>query len=152
MALDVVAVHGDLGVLLARNGVLVGVGAGIVGILLHGGAHAFIEREGELLDGALVVADPCQHGAIGIEIEGAREGELLLVDPVGLAVDDLVELAVLRHLALGIAEEQLDEEQVVIAHEGHHRAVGREGRHLLRAAVAEALQRAVLHIIYIVHG
>ena len=152
MALDVIGVYRDLGVLLAGDGIFIGVGSRVVGIFVKRRVRAFVEREGELLHGTLVVAYPRQHGAIGIEVEGAGEREFLLVDPVGLAVDNLVELAVLCHLALGIAEEELDEEEVALAHEGHHRAVGREGGHLLRSAVAEALERAVLHIIYIIYG
>ena len=43
----------------------------------------------------------------------------LFVDPVGDAVDDFVELSVLRHLALGVVVEQFHEEEVVVANEGH---------------------------------
>ena len=135
VALDVVAVHADGGIRLAGHGVFVGVGAGVGGVGVEGGRLSAIEGEGVLAHGRLVIANPREHRGVGVEGEGAVEGELLFVDPVGLAVDDFVVLAVLRHLYLGVVEEQFHEEEVVLPDEGHHGAIGGEGGHLLRPAV-----------------
>ena len=108
--------------------------------------------ERELGHCGLVVANPRQHGVVGVEIEGTTEGELLLVNPVGLAVDDAVELAVGGDLTLGIVVYQLDKEEVVVAHECYHGAVLGESRYLLRASVGEGHEGAVAYIIYIVYG
>ena len=151
-ALDVEGVHRYLAVGLSGNGILVFVGTWILGILLHLGQHALVHGEGEQGHLALVVADPCQHGGIGIEVEAAVGDELLFVHPVGLAVDDAVELTVLGDLYLGIVEEQFHKEEVAFAHETHHVAVGAPEGALLRTAIGKGRQGAVLYIIYIIYG
>ena len=110
VALDVVALDCDSSILRTSNGVLVCVLAGIVGILAVLRCEALVQRERELGYGGLVVAYPCEHGAVGIEAEGAAETEFLLVDPVGLAIDDTVALPVACDLCLCVVEEQLHEE------------------------------------------
>ena len=122
-ALDVEAVDADDAVLRPCYGVLVVEGAGIVGIVRLLGVHALVPGEAEHGHVRLVVANPGQHGVVGVEVESTGEGELLFVHPVWLAVDDFIELAVLRHLAFAVVEEQLDEEEVAFADESHHRAV-----------------------------
>ncbi len=124
LALDVKGVHRHGGVDLARLGVLVGVFARVFGQGIMARSRSGKEGEAVHWHPALVPADEGQHLAVGAELQGAVHGELLLIDPVGDAVEHLVALAVLRHLALAVAVEQLDEEDVVVAHEGHHRAVG----------------------------
>ena len=78
------------------------------------------------LDGALVVFYPNELSAVGREHHAAVGGELLLIHPVGYAVDDLIALAVGGDLALGVVVEEFHEEDIVIAHVGYHIAVGRE--------------------------
>ena len=151
-ALDVESLHLHNAVGLSGNGIFVVVGAGIVGILCLLGIHALVPGEGVEGHLAFVIADPCQHGTVGIEVEGAVEGEFLFVYPVGLSVDDLVELSVLCHLALAVVEEQLHQEQVAFAYKGHHVSVLAPQRNFLRAVGAEVGQRAALYIIYIILG
>ena len=149
---DVECQHRHGGVARACHGVFVAVRTGVFVILHALGAQAleFLHVVDRHL--ALVVAHPGEHGAVGVEVEGAVCGKLLFVHPVGNAIDDFVELAVLRHLALRVAVEQLDEEEVAAAHECHLIAVGREERHLLRASVGEGLEFSRAHVIYIIYG
>ena len=150
VALDVVAEDADLSVHLARHGVLVRVLAGIVAELAALGGQALEHLHRVLAHLALVETHP--HQLLGVGGEGHRrvEGELLLVDPVGDAVDHLVALAVLRHLALSIVVEQLHEEDVVVAHEGDDIAVGAPDGRLLRTAIAEGLELVVLDGVNII--
>ena len=149
---DVVAEHFHLRVLLARHWILIGIESRIVAILLALRSQALEELHGVLFDLTLVEAHPHQLLGVGGERHGRVVGELLLVHPVGDAVDDLIELAVLRHLALGVVVEQLDEENIVVADEGDDVAVGREHRRLLGTALGERLQLVVLDSIYIIGG
>jgi len=148
--LDVVAPGRDDGVVLSGLRIFVGIQSGVIGILLMLGVASAEELQGIGLHPRLVVAQPAEHGAVGGEGEGAIESELLFVHPVGDAIDDVVELAVGGHLALGIVVEQLHKEDVVIAHEGHLPAVGRPHRDLLRAAVGEALEHVAGDVVNII--
>ena len=64
--------------------------------------------------------------AVGREGVGLREAELLFVDPVGRAVDDLVPAAVVGDAARAAACEVVDVE-VVLGRVGNRLPVGREG-------------------------
>ena len=147
---DVEREDGHLRVFRSGHGIFIGVGPGIFAVLLHGGCGAAVEGEAVKGHVGLVVAHPGQHAAVGAERKGAVEGELLLVDPVGDAVEHLAALAVLGHTALGVAKEELDEVDVVIAHEGDEVAVGREDGHLLRPAVGEGLHLVVLDVVDVI--
>ena len=151
-ALDVEALHLHRAVLLSCHGVLVAVAPGVVGILGLALVHAIVERERVFGHLAFIVAYPGKHGGIRVEVEGTAEGELLLVHPVGLAVDYLVELAVGGHLALAVVEQQFHQEQVAFAHKGHHVAVGAPQGHFLRTARGEHGQVARLHVVDVVFG
>ena len=103
-------------------------------------------------DLAFIVAHPSQHLAVGRKIEAAVGRKLFFVDPIGNAVEHLIELAVGRHLTFGIVEEQFHQEEVVGSHECDHRAVGREMGHLLRTTVAQALELVVLNVEDVIHS
>ena len=150
-ALDVVGQHGHLRVFLTCLRILILIVAGIEPVLILRGSIAPIPREGEGLHVRLVKANPRQHLAVGREVEGAIEGKFLLIHPVGLAVDDLIHLTVLRDLTLGIVIEQFHQENIIVPHEGNLVAVRRKLRTLLRPTLREWLQRLVLHIIYIIY-
>ena len=145
--LDVERVDGDGAVLHPRNRIFIGIGAGVEGILLAGGIGALVEGDGKLGHVALDALHISQHAAVGAEVVVPRLAELLLIHPVGMAVDDLAPHAVLRHLHLGVVEHQLDEEEVVLAHEGNHLAVGRERGHLLRSALRKGRHPSVRHVV-----
>ena len=150
--LDVEGHHRHITVFGTGHRIFVVVGTGIFVILLTGGISAL-----KLLNAvnghlALVVAHPGKHLRVARKVERTGCGKLLLVHPVGQAIYHLVKFAVLRHLALGIAKEQLYKEQVVVAHKGYDIAIGREKGHLLRSAVRQGLILLVLHIIYVIFG
>ena len=116
--------HADLGVQLTGLGVLEGVGSGIEAVLLVAWRLTCIDGEGESVDLRLVEPDPCEHLAVGAEVESLVELKFLFIHPVGLAVDDLVVLSVFGDLALCVVEEQFDEEDVVVAYKTDDVAVG----------------------------
>ncbi len=149
VTLDVVAPGRDLGVVRSSLRIFVTVQSRIFSILLALGVAAFVQLERVLLHVLLIVAKPAEHRAVGIEGHGGVELELLLIDPVGNAIDDLVELPVFRHLVLSIVVEQLDEEDVVVAHEGDLQTIGRPDWTLLRPTVGELLELAALNGINI---
>ena len=149
-ALDVVAPCGDLRVHLTSLGVFVGIKAGISGILLALGLHAPEHLERILLHGTLVKTNPTKDGAIGIETECLVKREFLFVNPVGDAIDDLVELPVFRDLHLGIVIEQLHDEDVAFAHESHLITVGRPCGHLLGTASRKLFQLAAMHVVDVI--
>ena len=151
-ALDVEAPSRNGGIHLAGLRIFIAVEAGIELVFGTLGLHALEELQRIFAHGFLVEAHPAEHRAIGREAEGAVVLELLFVDPVGDAVDDLVELSVLRHLALGVVVEQFHEEEVVVANEGHLQAVGAPQGNLLLAAVGEALQLAAFDGVDIIVG
>ena len=150
--LDVVGVDAHLGVGRACHGIFIGVFTGVEVVVGMGGMAALEHLHVIDIHAALVVAHPSEHLAVGRETEGTVGGELLFVDPIGDAVDDFVELAVLRHLYLCIAIEELDDEEVALAHEADDVAIGRELRHLLRAARGEGHEGVVLDIKEVVLG
>ena len=132
----------DYGVVFASLGVFVGV---IFGIELAPHLH------GVLLDLGLVEAVEGDLLAIGAPVEALGDGEFLLIDPVGGAVDDLVDFAIEGDLGFFERGERHGVE-VVVADEGNHLAIGREGGETLFAALSEALEGAVGYVIKIVGG
>ena len=109
--LDVEAMHADGTVASTCDGVLVVVGAWILRIFRLFRAHAFVPREAEHRHFRFVVSNPGNHRIVGIKVESTGKRELLFVHPIRLAVDNLVELAVLCDLALAIVEQEFDEEE-----------------------------------------
>ena len=150
--LDVVTPRCNDAVVLTCLGILVRIESGIVGILRMFGTHTLVHLQRIGLYLRLVVANPAKHGAVGVEGEGAVESEFLLIHPIGNTVDDLIELAVLSHLYLGIVVEQLDKEDVAFANECHLLTVRRPCGHLLRSAVRQTLQFARGDGVDIVYG
>ena len=112
---------------------------------------AFEELQGILLDIALVITQPAQHCAVSIESQSGVKAELLLVHPIGNAVDDLIELSVLSDLTLAVVIEQLDQKDVVVSDKGHLLSVGRPHGALLRTAIRERLQLAALQRVDVEH-
>ena len=139
----------DLGVVLSRLRILIAILARIDLILLVGRIHAgkYLERIG--LHATLVVADPAQRAAVCAPCDGVVESKLLLVHPVGDTVDDLVELAIGRDLALRRA---IGNEDVVLSHEGDFLTIRREGRDLLGSVLRELAKLLALDVIDIEVG
>ena len=148
--LDVEGHHRHVAVLGTGHGVFVAELAGILVVGLQGGVSSFVFLDGVDRHGRFVVAHPRQHFAVGGEVEAAAGGELLLVHPVGDAVEHLAPFAVLRDLAFGVAEEQFHHEEVAFAGKGDEVAVGREDGSLLGAAVGERLETVVGHVVDVV--
>ena len=107
LRLDVVGVYAHLRVVHSGQRILVGVGTGVEGVGLMAGSHAAIHGEGERGHVALYALHIGYHLAVGAELIALVHGELLLVHPVGDAVEHLVELAVGSHLRLAVAKHQL---------------------------------------------
>ena len=152
VTLDVVRQDADLRVLLARHGILVGVVARIVLELRTLRRQSLEQLHRILRHVRLVVANPYNLLRVRREHHRRVRRELLLVHPVGNAVDDGVPLAVLRHLTLRVVVEQLHQVDVIVAHEGNLRAVRREHRRLLRSVLRQRLQLVVLNAINIIGG
>ena len=115
-----------------------------------------IEPAGEavhviLLHAALVEPQVGYLPAVGRPGERPRERKLLLVDPIGQAVDNMVEPAVEGQLPLRSGR-RIGDEQVASAHESHPAAVGRKLRLLLRPALRKSPQRSVLPVVNPVLG
>ena len=144
VALDVIAPRRHYRVRLTGLGVLIRIASRIDSIFLLFGFESFEQLQGILLYCRLVIAYPAQHRTIGIEGECRVETELLFVHPVGNAVNDLIELTVLCHLALTVIVQQLHKIDVVVAYKGHLQTVGRPYRALLRTAVGQTLELAAL--------
>ena len=149
---EVDALHRNLRVVAARHRILIRVVAGIFAILLALGGQSLEQLHGVLLHGALVVAYPHQVPTVGSEHHRAVGRELLLIHPVGDAVDHLVATAVVGHLLLLTVFVQVDHEDIILADEGHLAAVGREDGHLLRPTLTEGHQGLILQGIEIVVG
>ena len=151
MRLDIIAHDLHLRIYLSWHRILVSIVAWIFGILLAFRGQPFEELHGILLHGTLVIAYP--HDLPGISREHHRRvgGELLLIHPVGDAVDHLVAPAVFGHLTLGIVVEQLHKVDVVLSHEGNLIAIWREHWCLLGASVAERHQLVVTYVEDIIH-
>ena len=132
---------------LTGHGVFVFEASGVSEVLLTLGFEPLVK--GKTVKGhlALVETNPAEHAGVGREAEGTRKDELLLIDPVGLAVDDAVHLAVLGDLTLGVVEEQLHQEEIALSDEGHHVAVGAPEGLLLLVAVGERFERLVLDAV-----
>ena len=98
---------------------------------------------------ALVPANECQRAAVGRPGERVQDAELLLINPVGHAVDDLVFLAVVGELRGGAGGE-VERVGVVGLDVGHAAAVGRQGGDFLAAIggyFRELATGAVEHVI-----
>ena len=79
----------------------------------------------ELLNAALVKLEVCNLAAVVRESVCLGEAILLLVDPVGSTVDDVVPLAIRGDVVYLVCHEVVDEEIVVVAHR-EEAVVGRE--------------------------
>ena len=115
--LDVERLYADSGVCGAGHRILIFITARIFRILLLGRMAAFVPWEGERIHFAFIVADPCYHRVVGIEVERAACAELLFVHPIGDTVDDFVEFPVFGDLAFAVIEQQFDQEQIIVADE-----------------------------------
>ena len=127
--------------------ILVRVFAWIVGILFILRSQTFVHLQRVGLYLRLVVAQPAQHSAVGIEGKSLVEAKLLLVNPVGQSVDNLIELAVLCYLNLGIVVQQFNKEDVVVAYKSHLLSILRPCRNLLRTTIAQRVQSARSDVI-----
>ena len=134
VALDIVAPSRHLRVVLASLRVLVAIITGIQLKLLLLRFHALIQLQRVLLHLRLVELEPAQHRTIGVEGQRAVERKLLLVNPIGNAIDDLVKLTIGSDLTFAVVVEQLHQEDVVVAHESHLVSIGRPYGHLLRTS------------------
>ena len=105
MALDVVAPHTDRRVDLAGFRVLIRVEARVGFVLAAGGVQALEQLQRVSPHLSFVVFYPAYHSAVGVEAVRAVGAKLLLVDPVGQAVDNLIELAISGNLALSVVVE-----------------------------------------------
>ncbi len=117
VGVDVVDPELHLGVGVARLRVFES-----IGLVVERAVEAHHFEQGHA---ALVEAQVGDAAAVGREGVGLRESELLLVHPVGGAVDDLVPLAVGGHAAQLLAARVIEVE-VVLVRGGDPAAVGRE--------------------------
>ena len=152
MTLYVVAPHANLRVHLSWHWVLVCIVARIFSKLLALRLCALKQLHRVLLHSALVVANPDNLLRVGREHHRRVCRELLLVNPVGYTVDNLVALAILCNLTLCIIIQQFHQIDVIIAHKGYLISVWREYRSLLWSTVAQRLQLIVTDAIYIIGG
>ena len=150
MRLDVKTVHADLRIHLARHRILIRIESRIFHKFRFFRIHTLKQLQGVLLHVRLVVANPDDLLRVGREHHRRVCGELLLIHPVGYAVEHLVALAVLRHLTLRIVVEQLHQEDVIVSDERDLIAVGREDWRLLRTAVTQRLQFIIPDVIDII--
>ena len=104
---------------------------------------------GVLFHFAFVEAVESNLFAVGRPVETFGDGEFFFVDPVGGAVDDVVELAVEGDLCFFLRAEGHDE-KVVVAHVGNHLSVGGEGGEPLFAFFGEAVDVAVGNVVEVV--
>ena len=136
-ALQLVDAQAHLAVIFAGLGVLVAVVLGI-----EGSPHLHIV----LLHLALVEAQVGNLLRVGAPLEPFGDGELLLVHPVGGAVDHLVHLAVGGNLVL-LKGAEVHPVEVVVAHKGHLGAVGAEGSEALLAVLRQLGERTLLDVV-----
>ena len=127
-------------IVLACLGVLVIV---VVGIEAAPGLHS------KLTHLALVKAVVGYTTAVRTPVETLRDGKLLLVYPIGRAVDDSVHTSVGSNLMLGLRI-QVHIEQVIVAHISHLRPVGRKRGQALLAFVRNLVERAGCNVIDII--
>ena len=149
-ALDVEAPRRHFRVVLACFRIFVAVESGIVGVFVALRLHSSEHLQRILFHLAFVEANPTEHRAVGREAERATLAKFLFINPVGHAVDDFVELAVLRHLRFGVVVEQFHEENVTLAHESDLRAVGTPERCLLLAVVGKSGEMATVDVVNII--
>ena len=142
--LQVVAPEAHLRVVLPRLRVLVGILARIVVKLGSRRMGTLEELQAIGLHLRLVETNPSEGTAVGIPGKGTIEAELLLVYPVGDAIDHLVELAVAGHLHLLLA---VGHEEVIVLDEGDVAGVGRPSGHLLVLALRKLLQALLGDIV-----
>ena len=132
---DVKTPDAHLGVLLAGNGIFIGVKAWICCILLLLRFQPFEEWHGILTHLRLVKTHPDELLAVCRKHHGIVMAKLLLVDPIRNTIDNLILLAILRHGNLCIVVKQLDQEDVIIPDKSYLQAVRREKGCLLGAIV-----------------
>ena len=152
MRLDIIAEHTDLRVHLSRHRILIGIVAWVLRIVAELGIQPLEQLHGVLLDGAFVITDPYDLPRIGREDHRATGRELLFIDPVGYAVDNLVLLSVSSHLTLCVVIEQLHQIDVILPDKGNLITVGREDGRLLGPAVTQRLQLVVPDAVDIIGG
>ena len=136
--------HRYLRVLLARLRIFIGIIGRIKPV-------AIIHLHGVFGNLTLVRTHKSQVFAIRRPCHQVGDGKLLLIHPVGNAIQDLVPLTIFRDLHLGVVI-KLTNPDVVILHVSHHATVRREGRdHLLAARVRDRLHVVATHIVVVHH-
>ena len=144
LRLHIIQVHGHQRVVLARLGVFVMV---FVGVELAPHYHV------ELLHPRFVKAEVGEVAAVGRPLKGLGHVQLLLIHPVGHAVDDLLEFSVPGDGDFPVVFQILDE-QVVFAHKGDFLPVRGEGGEALfaKAGVGQKGHGFVFQVKNIVNG
>ena len=122
--LDVIRQYLHFRVLHTSQGVFIGIVARVVTVLLLLWCQSFEQLHGILRHSGLIVTYPNDLLGVGREDHRRIGGELLLIDPIRNAIDNLIALAILRHLTLGIVVEQLDEVNIVVTNKGYLIAIG----------------------------
>ena len=102
--------------------------------------------KGKRLHVGLVRSHPCNHLGVGGESIGLVVLELLLIYPVGLSVDDVVESSIGCDLDF-LPRIEVDKKEVVFPHERNFLAVGRERRHFLFSPRREFSKRLVVSVV-----
>ena len=146
----VIAPHRHRSVLLAGYRIFISIESRIVGKLLLFGFQSFEQQHRVLLHRSLVVANPHHMAAVCREHHGTVVAELLLVYPVGYAVNHLVAPAVRSHLNLLGSIQVAYQKDVIVSHKGYARSVRREERRLLVTICRQGSQPMVCHAVDIV--
>ena len=134
------------GILLAGRRVFVGKAARVERIGHRTGLRLGVEIEAVLLHAALVETQEGELASVRRPAQRFGQSPLLLVDPVGQAVDDVVGLAVEGHARLGTGG-HVAHVDVVAEHKGHPVAVGRADGIAHAVARREPLARPAGNVI-----
>ena len=136
---DIVDVYGDLRVRRTGLRVLIGIGTRVL--------PRAVDRHAVLIDFTLIGADEGEEVIVFAPGHQLGRLQLFFVDPVGDTVHDLVAHGIARHLDLGVELKLLDED-IPLAHEGYHTAVGAEGRdHDLASGRAQWLDAVATDVV-----
>ena len=114
-------------------------------------AIALIHSHGIHRHLAFIEADKRQSVAAWRPFQRVEDAELLLVNPVGHAVDNLVFLTVGGHSGNRAVGKVFDI-YIVILHESHFLVVGAERSNLFPTLVGELGDALALHVVHIVVG
>ena len=150
--LDVEGMYGYFRVIHTRHRILVFVSSRINAIFVERRLQTLVPWERVHRHVAFIEADVGEHGTIGAEVEGTVECEFFFVYPVRDTVQYMVELTVGSHLRFAIAEKELHEEEVVVAHESNLVAIRREQRHLLRTTIRKRFEGVVAYIEDVIYS